>query len=78
MLSDPQYARAQAVLNRFDLPELGDVAPERVLEIVAHDKKNINGKLSFILIDDIGNGVISTDVSADDIIDSLNVVKQAN
>lgn len=77
-LSDPQYARAQAVLNRFDLPELGDVAPERVLEIVAHDKKNINGKLSFILIDDIGNGVISTDVSADDIIDSLNVVKQAN
>lgn len=74
LLSDELYSRAQAVLNRFDLPELGAVAPERVLEIVAHDKKNINGKLSFILIDDIGNGVISTDVTADDIIDSLSVV----
>jgi 3-dehydroquinate synthase len=74
LLSDALYSRAQAVLNRFDLPELGAVAPERVLEIVAHDKKNINGKLSFILIDDIGNGVISTDVTADDIVDSLSVV----
>jgi 3-dehydroquinate synthetase len=73
-LSDEQYSRAQTVLNRFELPELGAVAPARVLEIVAHDKKNINGKLSFILIDDIGNGVISTDVTADDIIDSLSVV----
>ena len=74
LLSDQKYARAQAVLNRFDLPELGAVTPEQVLNVVAHDKKNINGKLSFILIDDIGNGVISTDVSIDDIVDSLSVV----
>lgn len=74
LLSDQKYARAQAVLSRFDLPELGVVTPERVLEIVAHDKKNINGKLSFILIDDIGNGVITTDVTADDIIESLKIV----
>jgi len=74
LLSDDKYTRAQALLERFELPELGAVAPERVLEIVAHDKKNINGKLSFILIDDIGNGVISTDVSQDDIVESLNVV----
>jgi 3-dehydroquinate synthase len=73
-LSNELYSRAQAVLNRFDLPELGAVSPERVLEIVAHDKKNINGKLSFILINDIGNGVINTDVTADDIVESLSVV----
>lgn len=74
LLSDDLYAKAQALLNRFELPELGDVAPERVLEIVSHDKKNINGTLSFILIDTIGNGVIATDITAEDIVDSLGVV----
>lgn len=74
LLSEADYRHAQAVLNRFPLPELGDVAPEKVLEIVSHDKKNINGKLSFILIDGIGNGVISQEVSAEDIVASLSVV----
>lgn len=74
LLNDDDYKHAQAVLNRFPLPELGAVAPEKVLEVVSHDKKNINGKLSFILIDGIGNGVISQNVSADDIVESLSVV----
>lgn len=74
LISDQKFKRAQEVLNRFDLPELGAVAPERVLEIVSHDKKNINGKLNFILIDDIGNGIVSTDVSENDIVESLQVV----
>jgi len=74
LLSKDQYEQAREVLDRFELPELGEVTAERVLEIVAHDKKNINGKLSFILIDDIGNGVIKTDVTPEDIVDSLKVV----
>jgi 3-dehydroquinate synthetase len=53
------------------LPKLGAVDPSRVLEIVAHDKKNINGQLSFILLDSIGNGVINTQVTADDIVESV-------
>ncbi|MBX2848121.1 MAG: 3-dehydroquinate synthase [Acidiferrobacterales bacterium] len=76
-LNDDDYRHAQAVLNRFPLPKLGDVAPEKVLEIVAHDKKNINGKLSFILIDGIGNGIISQEVSSDDIVESLSVVQES-
>lgn len=74
LLSDDQFASAQAVLQRFELPELGKVTPEQVLEVVSHDKKNINGKLNFILIDAIGNGVVSTDVSKQDIIESLVAV----
>ena len=74
LINQDQFETARDVLNRFDLPELGEVTPERVLEIVAHDKKNINGKLSFILIDDIGNGVITTDVTPEDIVDSLSAV----
>lgn len=74
LLSDPQYAAAQAVLKRFELPKLEQVTADKVLQIVAHDKKNINGTLSFILLDEIGNGVIDTSVSADDIVDSLSVL----
>lgn len=75
LLNDAEYESAMSVLNQFELPELGKVAPERVLEIVAHDKKNINGTLSFILVDGIGNGIINTDVTPDDIVESLSVVQ---
>lgn len=74
LLNDSEFEVAQKLLYRFDLPELGKVPADKVLAVVAHDKKNINGKLNFILIDGIGNGVVSTDVSADDIIDSLQAV----
>lgn len=74
LISDDQYNHAQAVLNKFPLPTLGDVPADQVLEVVAHDKKNINGKLNFILLDDIGNGIVATDVTTDDIVDSLSVL----
>jgi len=74
LISDAQFERAQMLLHRFELPELGSVAPERVLEIISHDKKNINGQLNFILIDDIGNALVSTDVSEGDIVNSLSMI----
>jgi len=74
LLSDVDFAAAQAILQRFELPELGEVEPEEVLKVVAHDKKNINGKLNFILIDRIGNGLVNTEVTTEDIIDSLQAV----
>ncbi len=74
LISDAKFERAISILNRFALPELGAVEPDAVLSVVAHDKKNINGKLNFILIDDIGNGIVNTEVTNDDIIDSLSMV----
>lgn len=74
LLNDADYQLAQRVLHRFELPELGAVSADKVLEVVAHDKKNINGKLSFILIDQIGNGLVNTDVSPEEIVESLQVV----
>ena len=74
LLSDVQYQQACTVLDRFELPDLGEIDADRVLEVVSHDKKNINGKLNFILIEGIGNGLVSTEVSSEDIVDSLAVV----
>ena len=42
--------------------------------LVISARKNINGKLNFILLDEIGNAVVSTEVSAEDIAESLSVV----
>ena len=74
LLSNDEYEHGQAVLNRFPLPELGEVDPQKVLEIISHDKKNINGQLHFILLDRLGNGVIDTGVSPDEMIASLSVL----
>jgi len=73
-LNKTQYQQAQSVLQRFPLPELGEIDPNEVLELVAHDKKNINGKLNFIVLDEIGQGIISTDIRPADITASLRVV----
>ncbi|WP_170132004.1 3-dehydroquinate synthase [Arenicella xantha] len=75
LLSDLEYQRAKAVLDRFELPALAEVTADQVLGVVAHDKKMINGKLNFILLDRIGNGLVSTDVSEDDIRQSLSAVQ---
>lgn len=74
LLNDEQYSAAQQVLEQFALPDLGQVSAEQVLEIVSHDKKNINGELNFILLSELGNGVVDTSVSQQDIRDSLSVV----
>ncbi|MEO0369239.1 MAG: 3-dehydroquinate synthase [Pseudomonadota bacterium] len=74
MLSDVEYDRAQAVLSQFELPPLTDVTADKVLEIVSHDKKYINGQLNFIVIDKIGNALVNTEVTADEITASLQVV----
>lgn len=71
LLDEQQYKQAQAVLAKFDLPALDEVSAEDVLKIVSHDKKNINGKLNFIVLRDIGDAIVSTDVSPDDISASL-------
>ncbi len=74
LLDDAEFNAAMDVLNKFELPQLGAVEPSQVLEIVGHDKKNINGTLSFILVDGIGNGVINTEVTPEDIVESLSAV----
>ena len=74
LLDQAQYQAAQTLLDRFPLPKLENISARKVLEIVEHDKKNINGELSFILIDEIGNGIISNEVTKEDIVDSLGVV----
>ena len=74
LLSADEYQRAQLILNKFDLPKIDQIDTKEILTVISHDKKNINGKLSFILLDGLGNGVINTDVTEENIIESLSVI----
>lgn len=75
LMSDEEYHSAQAALDKFPLPELQNIDPDTVLELVSHDKKNINGLLHFILLDGVGNGIVRTDVTAEEMVASLETLK---
>lgn len=72
LISEQLFQRIDALLGQFELPELPDVSTQQLLDLVAKDKKMINGKLNFILLNDIGDAVISTDVDKQNILASLN------
>jgi len=74
LLSGDEYQSSQAALDKFPLPELKNVEPDQVLKIIAHDKKNINGKLHFILLEGVGNGVVNTEVTPEEMVASLEVL----
>lgn len=75
MLSDDEYHHAQAVLDKFPLPRLQNIDPDQVLEIVSHDKKNINGQLHFVLLEGLGQAVTQTDVTPEQMVASLETLK---
>ena len=54
--------------NRFDL---NGIPVEALMEIMRHDKKNQDGDIRFVLIEDIGKPVYDVVVKPDDIIDSI-------
>ncbi len=75
MISEKEWELIETVIRRLPLPKLSKLAPQQILDIISYDKKNRIGKLHFILLDGIGNAVESSKVTANDIIDSLKILK---
>ncbi len=72
----PQDAcdRAVALIARAGLPTTGPVmGADRYLELMAHDKKVEAGRLRLILLRDIGDAEIFSDVAAHDIAEAIEV-----
>ena len=63
LIDEVEYQRAQAIIDRFQMPKIEQQAPESILKVVAHDKKHQNGRLQFILLNGIGNAEISDTVT---------------
>ncbi|MDX2277527.1 MAG: 3-dehydroquinate synthase [Hyphomonadaceae bacterium] len=59
--------RAQALLARFPSPAWPKLEPDALVQALWRDKKVAAGKVKFILLDRLGNGVIDDGLSADDL-----------
>lgn len=75
MISVKEWELIETVIRRLPLPELSALAPQQILTIIRHDKKNHFGKLHFILLDRIGNAVATDQVSDKDILQSFSQLK---
>ncbi|MBI3512235.1 MAG: 3-dehydroquinate synthase [Bacteroidetes bacterium] len=60
------------ILQHYEMIDLDDVANNRVIELMRHDKKNEKGEISFSLIKNIGQPVINKKIPAADIMEALN------
>lgn len=71
LISEQLFQRVDGLLSQFSLPKLPDLSEQKILDLVARDKKMINGKLNFILLKDIGEAQINTEVTSQEIVDSF-------
>lgn len=67
-------ARIESLFLRAGLPVHGpaELAPERYLELMAHDKKVVDGRLRLVLLQSIGRAVIYADASRDAIVQAIH------
>ena len=73
-LSDAQVERIERLVAAAGLPVRppAEVAPQRFMELMAVDKKVMDGQLRLVLIRDIGHSVISADFDPDVLRQTLN------
>ena len=55
------------LINKIPLPVLKDLNIDKLIKLIMHDKKNINGKLKFILLKSIGEAQITTKINYNNI-----------
>ena len=63
LLPAREHARIEALMQRggLDTPPPADIAPERYLALMRHDKKSLHGRLRLILLEGIGRAVVTQD-----------------
>ncbi len=76
MISAKEWEQIETIIRRLPLPKLSTVVPQKILNSIRYDKKKHYGKLHFILLDGIGNAVVTDQVSNEDILLSLKQVNK--
>lgn len=74
-LPQPDLARVRTLIERAKLPTQAppEINADRFLELMAVDKKVLDGKLRLVLMKGLGNAVIAEDIGADSIREVLNI-----
>lgn len=61
----------KVLISNYQKIELSDLDIESVFELLKHDKKNLNGKINFVLLKDIGKSVWDCQVSDEQVFKSI-------
>jgi 3-dehydroquinate synthase len=73
LVGDSVVARLEALLTRAGLLETApELEADRLIEAMQHDKKTVGGKIKFVLLKEIGEVVVTDDVSLDLVKDVLS------
>ncbi len=72
ILGEAQKGQALDVLNIFSIPSVKGVTARSIYNQIGRDKKRRGGKIHYILLKDIGNAVIETDINKRMIVESIN------
>jgi 3-dehydroquinate synthase len=65
----------KGLLEYFNLPVcVSGLSVDDILQVASHDKKMESGKLKFILLNRVGNAIIDTSVTKDELIDALQYI----
>ena len=75
-ISNNEWNTIKTMVRELALPKIPSLDSNKILNIIKHDKKIKSGELHFILLNGIGNAVISNEVSDINIIESLNQITQ--
>lgn len=75
MISREEYDTLVNMIKTLNLPaKVSNLEAKRIIEVSKSDKKMDAGQIRFILLDKMGNAVITSDVTDDEMTESLNQV----
>lgn len=75
MISREDYDTLINMIKTLNLPaKISNLEAKRIIEVSKSDKKMDAGQIRFILLDKMGNAVITSDVTDDEMTESLNQV----
>ncbi len=74
-LSKNDYQDLKVTIEKLPLPLLNKFDQNQILPFIKNDKKNMSGKLHFVILDGLGSASTTNDVSDDLILNSLKEIK---
>lgn len=75
MISREDYGTLINMIKTLNLPtKISNLEAKRIIEVSKSDKKMDAGQIRFILLDKMGNAVITSDVTDDEMTESLNQI----
>ncbi len=75
-LSKEEFFEIRDMFVGFHLPiSLDDLETKDIIEVMKNDKKAVKGTIKFILLKDIGNAIIDTTVTEEEMTEAINYIK---